>query len=122
MPEQSSNAGLFFLLTVLLYAYPALCIYRIASKVGDDNAWMAWVPIANLWLLCEMTDQSGWLVLACLIPYIGGIVVLYLMLSLPNALGVDTPDKYLIVIPGVNLIYMGYLAFRKEPHAQQKRY
>ncbi len=123
MPESSSDGGLFLfiLLIALVYAYPALCTYLIARKVGDDSAWMAWVPIANLWLLCEMTEQTGWLVLACFVPYIGGIVVLYLMLSLPNALGVDDASKYLIVIPGVNLIYMGYLAFRKESY-QQKTY
>lgn len=111
-----SNCGLLvFLGIVLVYAYPALCVYRIACKAGAENPWYAWVPIANLYLLCEMGGMSGWWVLACFVPYVGGLVVLGLSLSLPQALCVDGAQKYLICLPGVNLIYMGYLAFRKEP-------
>lgn len=111
----SNEVFIAFLAFIFIYAYPAVCIYRIACKAGAENPWFAFVPIASVWLLCELAGQSSWYVLASFIPYVGGIIVLWLMLGLPESLAVDTADKYLICIPGINLFYMGWLAFRTEP-------
>lgn len=66
-------------------------------------------------LVCRIGGQSGWWVLLCLIPYLGAIVALLLMLQLPKALGLTSAQRFLIVVPLVNFIYLGYLAFRNEP-------
>lgn len=99
----------------LLWVYPAVCISRIAAKVGTTGRWMAWIPILNMVLVCRIGGLSGWWVLLCLIPYVGVIVALLLMLQLPKALGVTTAARFLIVVPLVNFVYLGYLAFREDP-------
>lgn len=99
---------------VVLWIYIAICIYIIATKVGAVNRWMAWVPILNLVLVCRIGGESPWWVLLCLIPYVGAVVAMLLMLQLPRVLGEKGAMRFLIVIPLVNLFYLGYLAFRQE--------
>lgn len=41
----------FFVLLLLAYIPLSLGLYRMAMKCGVDNAWLAWVPIANLYVL-----------------------------------------------------------------------
>ena len=49
-------------LWVLFYVIETLPIFVIARKCEDANAWMAFVPVANLWLLCNMADfEAGFL-------------------------------------------------------------
>lgn len=98
----------------LFYLYISLCVYLIAKKVGEPTAWYAWVPIMNMVLICQMGETSPWWVIACFVPYVGGLVALVLMLNLPRALGIDDATRFLAVVPVVNLVYIGYLALRKE--------
>jgi hypothetical protein len=100
----------------IFWAYPCLCIWRIARKTNTADSWMAWIPLLNLYLVCRIGGESGAWVLACLIPYVGIIVALLLLVQLPKALGVKGGEKYLVVVPLVNYIYLGYLAFRREKH------
>lgn len=108
-----------FWLIVIVAIYYAFCTYRIACKAGAENAWFAFIPFANVYLLTEIANVPWYWLLGCLVPYLGGLVVLWLMLGLSEALCEPSPQKYLICIPGLNIFYMSYLAFRKEP-AQYK--
>jgi hypothetical protein len=103
------------LFCLVLVVWPGLCISRIAEKTGTEPRWIAWVPVASMYLVCKIGGKSGWWVLACFIPYIGSFIALYLLLQLPKALGVQSAAKYLIIIPVVNFFYLGHLAFREEP-------
>jgi hypothetical protein len=100
----------------IFWAYPSLCIWLIARKTNIGDRWMAWVPLLNLYLVCRIGGESGLWALACLIPYVGIVVALLLLLQLPKALGVKGGQRYLVVVPIVNYIYLGYLAFRREKH------
>lgn len=97
-----------------LWGYISLCIWRIAGKTKTEHKWMAWIPLLNLFLVCRIGGESGWGVLLCFIPYIGPVVATLLLLQLPKALGITNATRFLAVIPFVNFIYLGYLAFRKE--------
>ena len=101
----------------LVWIYPALCFWLIARKVGVDYGWMAWIPVLQLYLLCRLSGKSGLWVLLCLIPFVGFIFILVLLWKLPAALGVKSGARFLIIVPFIDLIYLGYLAFRTEPRA-----
>jgi hypothetical protein len=101
----------------LVWIYPALCFWLIARKVGVEYGWMAWIPVLQLYLLCRLSGKSGLWVLLCLIPFVGFIFILVLLWKLPAALGVKSGARFLIIVPFINLIYLGYLAFRTEPRA-----
>lgn len=55
-------AGIGLVLTVAVFVMRALALYRIAQRRGLSNAWLAWVPVANAWLLGSISDQYRYLV------------------------------------------------------------
>lgn len=78
--------GIFYLILIAYiivnYVIRALGLYRIAKSSGAANAWLAWIPLADLYLLGKVTGdiQLGgrtlkntalWLLL---VPLIGGAV------------------------------------------------
>lgn len=42
---------------IVAYVLGSLGFYTIASRRGINHAWLAWVPIGNLWLLGCVSDQ-----------------------------------------------------------------
>lgn len=46
-----------FLLCIAFYVFGALGYYAIAQRRGIKHAWLAWVPIGNLWLLGCISDH-----------------------------------------------------------------
>ena len=52
--------GASYLIDVALYVWFALCLYFIAKKTGTPNPWLAWIPIANIYLMCKVAGKPGW--------------------------------------------------------------
>tara|TARA_Y100000034_G_scaffold44576_1_gene54716 strand:- start:11485 stop:11898 length:414 start_codon:yes stop_codon:yes gene_type:complete len=42
---------LFFFIILVVYVYFAWAYMTIAKKLGYEKAWLAWIPIANIFLL-----------------------------------------------------------------------
>ncbi|MDX6593725.1 MAG: hypothetical protein QOJ13_2921 [Gaiellales bacterium] len=73
----SSAAGGGALITVLaviaiFYVIAAYPLFRVAKLSSDrsDEAWMAWVPIANVFLMCRLARVSQWSLLIMLVTWI----------------------------------------------------
>ena len=114
-PAPDPIGGLIFWTFLIVAAYWAFCTYKVAVKAGSDNAWFAFIPIANFFLLCEISGNPTWWILLCFVPYAGIFVWMALWIGLAEALCEDAPRKYLMCVPGINVFYISYLAFRKEP-------
>ena len=111
-------AGFLFILAISVYVYYAICLQFIAKKTNHGPVWMAWVPIANLFLMCKIAGISYlWLLtlLLAFVPIISIIVgpvftgFIWYKISLarnkPSWIGI------LAAIPILNFAIMGYLAF-----------
>lgn len=49
----------FFLIGILLYVLNGIGFFKIAKKEGrGDIAWLAWIPIANLFLLPVLVEND----------------------------------------------------------------
>lgn len=48
---------LAFGLSIAMYILQSLGIYTIAQRRGIKHPWMAWLPVANLWILGSISDQ-----------------------------------------------------------------
>lgn len=48
---------LSFGLTVAAYVLTALALYTIAKRRGIKRPWLAWIPVADMWLLGCISDQ-----------------------------------------------------------------
>jgi hypothetical protein len=110
---QSGGGSLFMLLLVALAAYTdvAYCIQTIANKTGTDNPWWAWVPILNLWLLCEIGGKPGWWVFLMFIPIINLVIFVLIWMAVSDARQKSPFLGFLILVPFWTLILPGYLAF-----------
>ena len=49
-------------LVIAAYVLTALSLYTIAQRRGIKHAWMAWVPVLDLWILGSIADQYRYVV------------------------------------------------------------
>ncbi len=50
------------LVNIAVYVFTALALYTIATRRGIRNAWLSWVPVANIWVLGSLSDQYRYVV------------------------------------------------------------
>ncbi|MFH1791639.1 MAG: DUF5684 domain-containing protein, partial [Candidatus Omnitrophota bacterium] len=55
---------------LVLYAFFALSLQTIAAKTGQQNSWLAWVPLANMYLMCRTAGKPWWWLALLLVPLI----------------------------------------------------
>ena len=108
----------FLLIFIAVYIYCALALMAIAKKTKTENAWLAWIPIANVYLMTQIAEVPEWVTLAVLlpiIPVIGGLalaaVMVWLWWNISENLGKPGWYGILIIIPIANLVIMGILAW-----------
>ena len=51
-----------FLLNVAAYVLTALALYTVANRRGLNNPWLAWIPVANTWLVGSISAQYRYVV------------------------------------------------------------
>ena len=103
---------------LVVYVYMALVLMTIAKKTKTKNAWLAWIQIANIYLMTQVGGISGWwtaLLAAGLIPIVGSIVLVvlsvYLWWKIAEARHRPGWWGILMILPVVNLVLMGVLAW-----------
>ncbi|MBN2120553.1 MAG: hypothetical protein JW734_05820 [Candidatus Omnitrophica bacterium] len=112
-PYFAAILGLMWLAWLILYIYIATALQVIANKTSTSNAWFAWIPILNLYLMCQISGKSGWFLLLLFIPFVNIIVIIYIWMGIAQARGKPSWLGVLMLLPLVNIIIPGYLAFSK---------
>ncbi len=98
--------------SLVFYVYLSYSLYVIAQKTGhSDNAWLAWIPIVNLFLTLQIAGEPGWWFILFLIPIVN--IVIGVIVWMKIAVARNKPDWWgiLLIVPFVNFIVPGYLAF-----------
>jgi hypothetical protein len=99
------------LLPLVLYAYNAYSLQTIAKKTKTKDAWLAWIPLVNLYLITRIAKKSGWWVLLLIIPLVNlvflGIIWwdIAKMRNKPGWVGI------LMAVPFLNFVAIGILAY-----------
>ncbi len=47
---------------LLVYILQALTLYTVAKRRGIHKPWLAWIPLANVWILGSVSDQYQYVV------------------------------------------------------------
>lgn len=69
--------GIFMIFIGLaLYVYGALAMMTIAKKLGYDKPWLAWIPIANMFLLPILAEKEWPWGFILLIPLVNMVFVI----------------------------------------------
>lgn len=101
------------LIYILIYLYSAITLQAIAQKTNTKRPWFAWIPIANLLLMCDIAKKPFWYVILLLIPIVNFVILFVLWREIAKARGKPRWWGILILVPIVNIIVPGYLAFSK---------
>ncbi|MGM0771859.1 MAG: DUF5684 domain-containing protein [Halobacteriota archaeon] len=97
--------------SILFYIYFSYSLQVIAAKTQTESWWMAWIPILNLVLMVRICRLSLFAVVPFFIPLLNIIYVAYIWGEIAFATNKSRWLGLLILIPVINLILPGYLAF-----------
>jgi|SRR5208337_2213254 len=100
-----------FLIFAALYVYTSLALQTIAKKTNTENGWLAWIPIANIFLMLNISKKPLWWFILCLIPLVDIVVIIIVWMAIAEARGKPSWWGILLIVPVVNLIVPGYLAW-----------
>ncbi len=94
----------------------------LARRLHVENSWLAWIPIANLYLLTKMAKREWWFLLGFLIPYVNIFIAALLWSDIGVRLGKSAWVGALVVLPYIGVFVPGYLViFSEAGGGQQSR-
>ncbi len=110
------------ILGIAVYVFTALAFMNIAKRTNTPNGWLAWIPIANLYLMTQIAKVPWWTMLVILlawIPVLGSLLVVgvsiwWMWKICENCKKPGWWSLLISFIPIVNLILIGILAWGKE--------
>ena len=97
--------------SLVFYVYGALCLQKMAQKTNSTPAWLAWIPVANIFLFLQVAGRPLWWFVLLLIPFVNLVISIILLLDLAKRMGKPAAVGLLMLIPLVNLVVLGWLAF-----------
>ena len=96
---------------VAIYVYFALCLQTIAKKTNAENAWLAWIPIANIVLMLNIAKKPLWWIILMLVPLVNIVIASIVWMAIAEARGKPNWWGIVLIVPIVGIIVPGYLAF-----------
>lgn len=71
------------IVAVILYIYSALTLSAMAKKLNNPKPWLAWIPIANIVLMWQISKTPQWTIICYFIglvlsgiPFLGSILAI----------------------------------------------
>ena len=110
---------LLIVIPIIIFGiFPTYCLQRISEKSNRGVPWMAWVPIANFFLMCTIADvpyKSLWFLLLGFMPFVGIFCIygyfIFIGYKMAQSLNKSIWWGMLTAIPLINVIAYGVLAF-----------
>jgi hypothetical protein len=93
------------------YLYYCLCTYLIAKKLEVPAAWLAWIPILQIWTFLRSAGKPFWWVLLLFVPLLNIFFILYRWMCIIENLGRNKWLALLMLVPIAPLFLLGMLAF-----------
>jgi hypothetical protein len=103
--------GFFIIFWIAAYVYFALCLMVLAKKTGTKNEWMAWIPIANIFLMINIAKKPLWWFILIFVPLVNIVIAVILWMAIAERRGKENWLGILIIVPAIGILIPGYLAF-----------
>jgi Family of unknown function (DUF5684) len=108
-------AGVMLVISLVIfgvfYVYTSLALQTIAKKTNTNNPWLAWIPIANIFLMLNIAKKPGWWFILCLIPFVNLVIFIIVWMAIAAARKKPTWWGIMVIVPVMNIILPGYLAW-----------
>jgi hypothetical protein len=95
----------------LIYVYVSLALQTIATKTNTPNAWLAWIPIVNIFLMLNVAQKPLWWFILFLIPIANIVVGILAWMAIAERRGKPSWWGIMVIVPVMNIIMPGYLAW-----------
>lgn len=111
------SAGLiffFFIITVVLYVLKSLGLYKLAVSRNVENPWLAWIPIADLYILGKLIIElkiGSWNVPSIELVLPIASIITIILASVP-VIGILVDIAYFILF--LFALYKLYVIFNSE--------
>lgn len=96
-------AGVFFLVFLvfglLMYVYMSYSLMTIANKTGTPNGWLAWIPVANIYLMVTIARKPAWWIVLFFIPFANLIASVLVFMGIAEACGKPGWVGLLMLVP-----------------------
>ncbi len=102
---------IFLIFCAVFYVYVALALQTIAQKTNTENPWLAWIPIANIFLMLNIAKKPVWWIILFFIPLVSLVMAILVWMGIAEERGKPNWWGILLIVPGVGLIVPGYLAW-----------
>lgn len=102
---------LYLILLFGLYIYLALCLQVLAKKTNTPNGWLAWIPIADIFLMLQIAQKPLWWFLLFLIPIVNIVIGIIIWMKIAERVGKPNWVGVLLIVPVIGIAIPGYLAF-----------
>jgi hypothetical protein len=93
------------------YVYMALALQTIATKTNTENGWLAWIPIANIFLMLSIAKKPMWWFVLCLVPLVNVVILIMVWMAVAEARHKPNWWGILTIVPVANIVVPGYLAW-----------
>lgn len=103
--------GIWLAIGIGAYVWMALCLQIIARKTNTPNTWLAWIPIANIYLMCKVAGKPGWWTVLFFIPIANIVFAILVWMKIAEARNQPGWLGILTIIPVGNFVIPGILAF-----------
>lgn len=97
------------ILGIVGYVLLALSLYTIAKRRGIANPWLAWIPVAQIWVLGSISDQFRYVTKAQVKNKRTTLLVMNLIQTVAS-----TAMMVVIGIAFAELVNMGIIGFEEE--------
>jgi predicted Ser/Thr protein kinase len=96
---------------VVFSVYLGVVGMQLARKTNTPHAWLAWVPVGQLFLLSRIARRPAWWVFLLFVPYVNLLFLGLLWMGIATAVGRPSWVGLLTMVPLIGLIIPLYLAF-----------
>jgi hypothetical protein len=115
--DSGSGAGFgigTLFVALIAYIISTIPLYIIGKKQQHEYAWLAFVPIANVWLMCDLAGKDWWWMLLLLIPLINIIVLIMIWMAIAESMNMPSWIGILIIVPFIGIFVPYYIAFASQ--------
>ena len=111
-------------LLIVYYVVFAVCLYKIAKRTKTENAFLAFIPIGNIYLMVEIAQKPiWWLVVLIIVPIVNIIFAILTFMAIAKRMGRPSWWGVIAVLFSgiiVGLIPLAIMAFGKSKVAGVK--
>ncbi|MDP3901758.1 MAG: adenylate/guanylate cyclase domain-containing protein [bacterium] len=97
-------------LAPLFYIYMAYALFVIAKKIGTQHAWLAWIPIVNVFYTVFISKMPKLWILFLLIPLVNIVVGIMIWMEIAGMRNLNRKVGLLMLVPILNFFIPGYIA------------